>query len=230
MVKRSCCLIALLATCVACHKGTLTVPREIEEEIDSAIAKLGNLDVLRPWHGFDEKIRAISNRTVRVACYQMRSDKLESIEIVGEDFDRSIRLFRAISLGLADCVDAGRMALTLEGEYNAQIRHIRWMRRELDRVRAKKWKAVDEMDSDEYVMYVKWRNFYRVCLGLYENRLAMLERGFDEDCLFYRSSPKEQERVRKMIEKVIGRPVRTKAEIDADFTGKRISNEMRALL
>ena len=58
----------------------------------------------------------------------------------------------------------------------------------------------------------------------------MSERGFDEDCSFYRSSPEEQERVRKMIEKVRGRPVRTKAEIDADFTGKRISNEMRALL
>lgn len=233
MVRKSAVLCCLLALSVqGCRRQNPLVPPEVEKEIDIAIQKLGNSNVMHPWRRVMEEMRAISNDEVRVACRQMKRARLFAVELTGDDYERLTRLFRNVWTGLLPYsgTKAGAGRWTIIDACEAEVRRFTWMRRELDR-----WKAMAQdgraakMRTESPVEYGNWRRAYRYCLEEYESQVRLCELWFEDRCRDSHAIAEERERAKSLLEEFLGRPMRTKEELQKDRRERKTSDEMRAL-
>lgn len=232
MVKSAVVLCCLLLAVLGCRRQEGLVPREIEKEIDIAIRSLEAPGSRSPWLRVTEMVRSVSNAEARAACRKMRQDKLYAVELRGADYNRLLRLFEGVWVGLhsdSQVKDVG-MTWRIEDECNAVVRRFRWMRRELDR-----WKEMVrdgtaiQLKKEDLQKYESWRHAYRWCLDLYESQVVLFERRFDFFCKSYNATAEERARAKALVEAFLGRPMRTKEELDRDRQERKMSDEMRAL-
>jgi len=222
---------ALLAVAVlGCEQREPPLLREVEKAADRAIARLGEPNLRDPLWQVDSLIESNTNQSVRATCLRILQDKLLAVELRGDDYARLGRAFWWVWVGLMPYRWSETGRWTILDECNARIRQFGWMRRELNR-----WKAMSAngtaglLKKENPHRFEIWRRSYRKCLNDYESLVSSFERTFDSDCAFYKSTDKERARAKALVEAFLGRPLRTKEELDKDRQERKMSDEMRAL-
>ena len=124
-----------------------------------------------------------------------------------------------ISVGLQS------LKLSVVDVWNAKLRALAWRRKQLERLKPigpmPKGLAVSKgggllvLDLEVDKKYSSWRSCHKSTASDYENYIRHLEgHTFYIDTL--RSTEEEKEKLREMLRKYIGRPIRSKEELDRD--------------
>lgn len=220
----------LVVVAFGCHRHQGAVPSDVEAEMDDAIRRFGAPNQRNPWSCLDERIMSIPDGTIRAACRSRFQDKLFAVELSGEDYERLARLFRNVELGLSPCREGRGEGWTIVDEYRAQIRRFTWMRRELDRWKAKVVSGeAGRLAQEDPAKYERWRRAYRFCLHEYEWLLMSCERKFEPLCRAEQVSVAERARAKSLLEEYLGRPLRTDGELDCDKRQILAQPEFKAL-
>lgn len=218
------CLLTL-----GCDRQIESDIQEVAEEVDAVIARLGEPNVQNPWAKYDEMVKTVTNRAIRAQCYALRRAKLLAVDLNGEDYKRSMRIFDVVSLTALpnSCVKNGRW--TFSDEYEAALSQLSWIRRQLD-----KWKSMvgiqaDSMRERNPKKFAEWRGVYRYCLKRYESHLYMLENKFFDDRKFYNPCEDEYTETKEKVEAFLGHPIRSRDTLRSAWKQHKASDEMKNL-
>lgn len=217
---------------VGCWRQDEGLPYEIEKEMTATIRRLGDANVQAPWSGLDKKMECVTNGKVRAEFHRRLQARLFAVELTGDDYERLTRLFRNVWIGLLPYsgTKAGGGRWTIIDACEADVRRFTWMRRGLDR-----WKAMaqngraEKMRTESPVEYGNWRRAYRYCLEEYESQVRLCELWFEDRCRDSHATAEERERAKSLLEAFLGRPMRTKEELQKDRRERKTSDEMRVL-
>lgn len=222
--------VLLAVAAVGCDRQEDPFLREVEKEADRAIRRLGESNLRNPFAEVDKLIETETNRDVRATCVRILQDKLLSVEFRGDDYARLSRTFWWVWVGLMPYRWSKSGQWTIEDECKSKVKQLKWMRRELDQWRLMTLNGEStRLRKENPAKFKTWRRSYRKCLHDYESYVSSSERVFDSDCKSYNASVEERERAKSLLEAFLGRPMRTKAELEKDRRERKASNEMRAL-
>jgi len=230
MVRYVFLAVLLALTAMGCNRQQDPFFRKVEKEAERAIQRLGDPDVREPFFWIDKLIGAETNRAVRTSCLRILQDKLLAIELRGNDYERSCRVYCLVWPRLMPYRWNENGRWTIEDDCRSRIRQFGWMRRELDR-----WKAMVDngeaarLKKENLKKFESWRRAYLKCLSDYESTLPMFEQQFEGRCRSYNATAEERARAKALVEAFLGRPMRTKDEVRRDWQERKMSDEMRAL-
>lgn len=217
-MKMLICLV-FLAWCVSgCRERV--IPVELERDIRSlpGCYKAG-------WSGerFCEHLRKRidenTNAVVRFASCKLLWDTLYDIKVSGEDRRLAAILINSVN----DNLEIANYCLFKNGFPREKIlanivERFRWMKAQGDRLRPTHRIDYSELGYEGCRKYDQWRGSYMACRGHYEERLYMFEKYFAMNVPLdvpFDVTPEERASLRQQMEALIGRPLRTLAQLKA---------------
>ncbi len=221
-MKRIVIVVCALCFC-ACEKQI--IPMDIEKKIKQVnLALKGEIstDIIQT---LSNELKAISDRDKRIACYNRWMDELMALDISDIGYRQQSRaihdLWKLVDLKIS--VGLQSLKLSVVDVWNAKLRALAWRRKQLERLKPigpmPKGLAVSKgggllvLDLEVDKKYSSWRSCYKSTASDYENYIRHLEgHTFYVDTL--RSTEEEKEKLREMLRKYIGRPIRSKEELD----------------
>jgi len=221
-------LISILSLLTGCHERNST--KDIEDEVDSMLPKLG-VEYSRPlWEKLYEKVNVRTNDAARRACHIRIFEKLHSVKFVQGYYERQKRLFDEIHVHASfEPFGMQHLGLSLEELYAYNLRHFAWMREQLEVLKPHRHVDRNKMTDDELKRWTLWRNAYLYCKDYYEMQLGMLEKRYANRCDDYKVCNDERVRIEKMIVEFLERPIRSAQQVDADRKATNESSEMKAI-
>lgn len=219
-------LVAIFALCIcACENGSepISIEKRIEQACSALKTNASNLDVLKVLN----EIGSMSNKVARIAHYNLLLNKMLSLEISDIDYLRQYNVMRNIwdltnyniSFGLK------KAGLTIIDAWEAKFKVLSWQRKQLERLKpvgplpkglgVSKGGGLIILDLEVKKKYISWLSCYKSAAGDYEDYIRHLEgRKFYIDTL--RSTEEEKEKLREMLRKYIGRPIRSEEDLRRD--------------
>ena len=205
------------------------------EEIVSRIHQMTNeIFVLKERKGFlDSKliaksVHAITNDSERLELLDQLADCVMSVDVSSFDYHKQFNSLFSIKSVMEDVV-----LLELPGwwdhgydeyyelYYKYKLRYMAWQRAQIKRTSPKH--RIDNpyviLDEAKDVELSYWRQIHFSGIANYEAQLNVIETDYPHQV---RDMSKETaDRVKSMIEDFLGRPIRTKEQLRADFKAKR---------
>jgi len=211
--------LAVFAWCIS-GCGKRVIPDELERDINSlpGCYKAG-------WSGerFCEHLRRRidenTNAVVRFASYKLLWDTLYDLKVNGEDRRLAAILINSVN----DNLEIANYCLFKNGLPREKtlaniVERFRWMKAQGDRLRPTHRIDYSELVPEERRKYDQWRGSYMACRGHYEERLYMFEKYFAMDVALdvaFEVTSEERASLRRQMEALIGRPLRTLAQLKA---------------
>jgi hypothetical protein len=222
-MKRVVVIMFVLFLC-ACEKRI--IPLDIEKKIGQACLVLKNRGSDNAVQAVLTEIDSISNNVARIAYYNSLLDEMLSLDISDIGYHRQYSIVRNIwDLTNKLSYRLKKAGLTIVEAWEAKFRALAWQRKQLERLKPvgpmpkglalSKGGGLLVLDLEVGKKYRSWRSCYTSIATDYEIYIRHLEgHTFYVDTL--RSTEEEKEKLREMLRKYIGRPIRSKEELDRD--------------
>lgn len=235
-------LASLILAALGCSEKKTT--KEVQEEkvlatpaeIVSRMHQMTNeIFVLRERKGFldseliAKSIHAITNDSARLELLDQLADCVMSVDVSSFDYHKQFNALFSIKRVMEDIVirelpgwwDHGYDAYYEKYYYKYKLRYLAWQRAQIKRTRPKNRIENPYLFAGEAVENERsyWRQIHYSGIVNYEAAISFMEGGFPFQTR--RMSKESSERVKAMIEDYLGRPIRNKEQLDADFKAKR---------
>ena len=218
----------LLSVFVGCRDNRVT--GDVEHELDVMIPKIGVEYTPPLWKNLFDKVNACTNAADRLACHKCIFERFHSIRFVVGDFRRQERIFvETDEFSSFHPWGKNGWGMPLEALYGYYLRHLGWMRAQLEILKPTREINRSKMTVEECKEWERWRDTYLYCKDFYEMRLGMFEKHYARDFKDYNVSAEERVRIEKQITDFLGRPIRSPGQVDADRKAASQSPEMRAI-
>ena len=233
---------SLILVALGCSEKKTT--KEVQEEkilatpaeIVSRMHQMTNdIFVLKEQKGFlDSKliaksIHAITNDAVRLELLDQLTDCVLSVDVSSFDYHKQFNSLFSIKSVMEDVVmvelpgwwDHGFDEYYEKYYYKYKLRYLAWQRAQIKRTspkhRIENPYVIQDWAEEEERSY--WRQIHYSGIVNYEAQLNVIETDYPHQA---RDMSKETaDRVKAMIEDYLGRPIRNKEQLDADFKAKR---------
>ena len=206
------------------------------EEIVSRMHQMTNeIFVLKERQGFlDSKliaksVHAITNDSERLELLDQLADCVMSVDVSSFDYHKQFNSLFSIKSVMEDVVllelpgwwDHGYDEYYEKYYYKYKLRYLAWQRAQIKRTspkhRIENPYLITDWAEEEERSY--WRQIHYSGIVNYEAQLNVIETDYPHQA---RDMSKETaDRVKSMIEDFLGRPIRTKEQLRADFKAKR---------
>lgn len=222
-------LVVCLLYCCACEKKVVTV--DIETEIAQSCLNLKSQGESSTIRELVYKINTISNKATRITFYNLLIDGLMSLDISDSNYHQQGNIIsRMWDLVCSDIADGMIKAdLTILDVWDVKIRTLGWQRKQLERLKPTgplpdglEWdgNCLNILNQDVNRKYTEWLGCYKSSARNYESHIRHLEgHTFYIDTL--RSTEEEKEKLREMLRKYIGRPIRSEEELRRDAKNRK---------
>ena len=217
-------ILALAIACaiVGCRDEVARRRAEIMENADAALnhilEKGPKADPGKYLQEADRLIGAIPDAAERREVIEIWMDRLLSFDFSRLNFDRWYRVDMYIRTRYINLLFGGLAARRSTPEYFAyRIKLMEWWRRQLNRIRPWQGEGKEKIFETPNLGDSERRTLYRVGATSYEFELHNLEKeAIDLNELY--TTKEEAARIRAMVEKFLGRPIRPREELEKDFT------------
>ena len=233
---------SLILAALGCSEKKTT--KEVQEEkilatpaeIVSRMHQMTNeIFVLKERQGFlDSKliaksVHAITNDSERLELLDQLADCVMSVDVSSFDYHKQFNSLFSIKSVMEDVVMLGLPTWRVHGYdayyekyyYKYKLRYLAWQRAQIKRTspkhRIENPYLIKDWAEEEERSY--WRQIHYSGIANYEAAISFMEGGFPLQAR--RMSKESSERVKAMIEDYLGRPIRNKEQLDADFNAKR---------
>ena len=233
---------SLILAALGCSEKKTT--KEVQEEkilatppeIVSRMHQMTNeIFVLKERQGFlDSKliaksVHAITNDSERLELLDQLADCVMSVDVSSFDYHKQFNSLFSIKSVMEDVVMLGLPTWRVHGYdeyyekyyYKYKLRYLAWQRAQIKRTspkhRIENPYLITDWAEEEERSY--WRQIHYSGIVNYEAQLNVIETDYPHQA---RDMSKETaDRVKSMIEDFLGRPIRTKEQLRADFKAKR---------
>ena len=233
---------SLILVALGCSEKKTT--KEIQEEkilatpaeIVSRMHQMTNeIFVFKERQGFlDSKliaksVHAITNDSERLELIDQLADCVMSVDVSSFDYHKQFNSLFGIKCVMEDIVirelpgwwDHGYDEYYEKYYYKYKLRYLAWQRAQIKRTspkhRIENPYLIKDWAEEEERSY--WRQIHYSGIADYEAAISFMEGGFPFQAR--RMSKESSERVKTMIEEYLGRPIRNKEQLDADFKANR---------
>ena len=217
-------ILALAIACaiVGCRDEVARRRAEIMENADAALnhilEKGPKADPGKYLQEADRLIGAIPDAAERREVIEIWMDRLLSFDFSRLNFDRWYRVDMYIRTRYINLLFGGLAARRSTPEYFAyRIKLMEWWRRQLNRIRPWQVEGKEKIFETPNLGDSERRTLYRVGATSYEFELHNLEKEAIDLKELY-TTKEEAAKIRAMVEKFLGRPIRPREELEKDFT------------
>lgn len=213
--------LALACAIAGCRDEVAQRRTEIMQNADAALnhilEKGPKADPVKYLQEADRLIGAIPDAAERREVIEMWMDRLLSFDFSRLNFDRWCRVDMYIRTRYINLLFGGLAARRSKPEYFAyRIKLMEWWRRQLNRIRPWQVAGNEKIFEMPNLGDSERRTLYRVGATSYEFELHNLEKeAIDLNELY--TTKEEAAKIRAMVEKFLGRPIRPREELEKDF-------------
>ena len=217
--------ILSFCACEKCEKRI--IPLHIEkkiEQVNLAIKGEVGFDIVQ---ALSDELNGISNRVIRIACYNKWTDELMALDISDIGYYQQSRAIHDMWELVHGKISGGlRLSkLSVVDVWDVKLRVLAWQRKQLERLKpigplpkgleVTKGGVLNVLDLKVNAKYSDWLSCYKSAASNYESQIRHMEgHTFYVDTL--RSTEEEKEKLREMLRKYIGRPIRSEEELRRD--------------
>ena len=215
-------MLAIACAIVGCRDEVARRRAEIMKNADAALnhilEKGPKADPGKYLQEADRLIGAIPDAAERREVIEMWMDRLLSFDFSGLSFDRWCRVDMYIRTRYINLLFGGLAARRSKPEYFAyRIKLMEWWRRQLNRIRPWQVEGKEKIFETPNLGVNGRRVLYRAGATSYEFERHNLEKEAI-DLKEVSTTKDEAARIRAMLEKFLGRPIRPREELEKDFT------------
>ena len=209
-------LLLALAFSAGCSDHEL--PDEVGRKLQDRIRRVGLRSAEADWNQFYAELNSVvSDEGTRNVCYSNVFARLLSVDLGGAERTRRAFAYKEIADNLWRCLPLAPVeGISMESVFDLKLARLNWMRNQLQNVRGTDMDAASGVRDGLLVRNGGTCDTFCSCALVYVEQLALFEGRVDAQLDFYRVGEDERKRIKAKIERFLGRPIRTRAQIHQD--------------